>query len=264
LILAYVLYESIRCARPLAGVLVGAYGFFVFLAGVVAGDLMNLRYRASTSRLLMDSAFVVVGAVLGLVVSTVASLARRRPVRATTEASDVSTARPTGLVLIVAVALAATPLFESVLMTLQLDLNQSIQSLLDAGGDTAWWRLLAYDRPVVVLLSVLASYALLRRKRLARPAIVMYLAAGLALTVARLLVGVHLDSLTVVHCPADSGFVYANVGMSYAPVALTDYIRACGIEVAVRTAACAVAIPWLFMSGRLKEYLTGGAVQHHV
>ena len=78
-------------------------------------------------------------------------------------------------------------------------------------------------------------------------AVTIYLAAGVFLAVVRLLVGIRLDTLVAMHGP--SGYVYANVGLPYYPVALSDYIRACGIEVAVRAFLCAVGIPWVFFSG---------------
>jgi hypothetical protein len=255
LVIVYVLYESVRSAWPLTGMLVGAFGFLLIVIGNAAGAM-----RQSVSESLPFAYVVGVGSAVGLLASTVAWLIRRKRVVRPTSSSAVPRERPRGWLLLPVAVLALAPFLESLLMTLQMDVNRSIQRLLWIGGDIVSRRLLAFDRPVVVVLSVLAGYALLRYRRWARPMITAYLGVGLALALARMLVGVHLDSQVVMSVPANSGYVYANVGVPYLPIALSDYIRACGLEVAARAIACAVGIPWLFLSPDLKRYLGLGKV----
>ena len=260
LVIGCVLYESVRSAWPLTGMLVGAFGFSALIIGYVVG---HASYSISES-LQVGAAFLGIGAAVGLLASTTAWLIRRKRATTPAPASVLPHQRPRGWLLLPVVVLAVAPFLESLLMTLQMDVNRSIQRLLEIGGDTVTRRLLAYDRPAVLVLSVLAGYALLRRSRWMRPLMTTYLGVGLALALTRMLVGAHLDSQVVMSVPISSGYVYANAGIQELPIALSVYIRACGLEVAVRAVACAVGIPWLFLSGGLKRYLGVGAVGQRV
>jgi len=246
--IAYVLLDSARCARPLTGVLIGAFGFFVLIIGHVIGSLLYFNYPGSNREVILSGAiFVGLGAFLGLAASTISWLVRRGRDVASANTGAGPGAKLRGSLVVGAVILSVLPLLESLAMTLQLDVADSIQGLLKAGGAAPGWQLLSFDRQVLVVLSVMAAYSVLRRRRWMGFAVTIYLAAGVFLAVVRLLVGIRLDTLVAMHGP--SGYVYANVGLPYYPVALSDYIRACGIEVAVRAFLCAVGIPWVFFSG---------------
>lgn len=259
--LAYVLFESSRCARPLTGLAVGAFAFFLWVIGFIVKEIPTLgsRYAAKWWELLVAVVVSVgAGALLGLVVSSVSLLAHRirhkNPDREKLGSMPERLRAPLPIV----VVLAVMPLLEAVLTTLQWDLNGAIQGLLKAGYDTVGWRLLSFDRPVLVLLSTLAAYAVLKRRRWLRSAVAAYLVAGVALAAVHLVVGIRLDSSVSLHVAPSSGYVYANIGMPVFPVALSDYIRACGIEVAVRAVLCAISVPWVLISGARKKSPTDG------
>ena len=88
-------------------------------------------------------------------------------------------------------------------MTLQLDLNYSIQRLLRAGGNVPGWQV-SLDGQALVFLSVLAAYSVLKGRRWMRYAVTAYLAGGVGSAVARLLVGVRLDSMVVINMSSSS------------------------------------------------------------
>jgi hypothetical protein len=246
----YVVIESVRCAKPLTGVLVGAFGFLVYIVGHVIGNLLYFRYPGSNREaILFGATFVGFGALLGLTASTICWLVRRRR---NIHSTNTGAARAPGLrgsLAVGAVILSVLPLLESLLMTLQLDVTDSIQGLLEAGGPAPGRQLLSWDRQMLIMLSVLAAYSVFRRPRWRRLAVVVYLGLGVVLAVVHLLVGIRLDTLVAMHGSSGSGYIHANVGLPYYPVALSVYIRACGIEVAVRAFLCAVGIPWVFISG---------------
>lgn len=249
--LAYVVLESINCARPLAGLALGAYAFFLWVLGFVVGEVPTLGAPYGTKWWELLTVIVVpatAGALFGLVVSSLTLLARRLRHKNPDGKESRSVPERLRAPVPIAVVLAVVPFLESVLMTLQWDLNGAIQSLLKSGYNTVGWRLLSLDRPALVLISGLAAYAVLKKRRWLRAAVPTYLVVGVVLTAIHLAVGVHLDGSIVLRMAPESGYVYANLNVPFYPVVLSDYIRACGIEVAVRTVLCGVGIPWIFIS----------------
>jgi hypothetical protein len=241
--LGYVLYEAIRIARPLAGLDVGGFGFFAYIIGYVLGEL---AHSGRFESVLLGAAFTALGGVLGLAAASVSWLVRRRNPSA--GSVGVSAAVLHGRPVLPLIVLAVAPLLESLLMTLQMDVVYSISGLLSAGGTAVDWKLLSLDRPILIVLAILSGYALLRRRRWMRLVVTIYVGLGVVFAALHLLLGLRLDSLVAMSVPSGSGYDLANLSMPFYPIALSDYIRACGIELVVRAILCAVIVPWVYLA----------------
>jgi hypothetical protein len=248
LALGYVVFESARCARPLTGLLVGALGFAVFVIGHTIGNLLYFHYPGSTRESILFAAVVAgSGALLGLAAATVSWLIRRKRGGSMMNANPAARTGLRGSFAVGAVILGVFPFLESLATTLQLDLSYAIQRLLRNGGNIPGWQL-SLDRQALIVLSVVAAYSVLRGRRWMRSAVSFYLAASVILAVVRLTTSIRLDSMIAMNMSPSPGYTYANLDFPSYPLALSDYIRACGIELAVRAGLCAIGVPWVFIS----------------
>jgi uncharacterized membrane protein len=228
----------------LAGLDVGAFGFFAFIVGHMLGGLAHNGHFESV---LLGIAFTAFGGVLGLAAASVSWLVRRRNPSAGSVA--VSAAVLHGRPVLPLIVLAVAPLLESLLMTLQMDVVYPISGLLSAGGTAVDWKLLSLDKPILIVVAILSGYAMLRRRRWMRSVVTIYLGLGVVFAALHLLLGLRLDSLVAMSVPSRSGYAFANLTVPFYPIALSDYIRACGIELAVRAILCAVIVPWVYLAG---------------
>jgi hypothetical protein len=268
LALLYLAFESVRHANPLTGAAIGAFGLSMSSLCMYVGWSYAWRFNGET--LLYVLFFAVLGAVLGLVIGTLAWLGRRLFRRrggqsAEPDATAWTCLRPTGLLLTVVVLLALAPLVESVGWAVQAGIGfreQLAAVLFDNHVPNAeevyrtWWVLLSLERFGVVVLASAAAYALLRRRPLARGLLVVYMVVGLLFALARIPV---FRFLRMQHAywgiVPTSEYMLANVYMPRPPVAASVLYQLTYLEAPVRALVCAVGLPCVLWSKRLKEFL---------
>jgi hypothetical protein len=122
------------------------------------------------------------------------------------------------------------------------------------GGET----IVLYERAVIVALAGLATFGVVKRKRWARGVMVAYLFSALLLTLllldARLTVGQwFVDRLLARHLRLTQGRPW-NLTHDF-PSFPALLLWASKVEPLLRTIACAVGIPYVLRSRRLKEFL---------
>jgi hypothetical protein len=268
LALLYLVFESIRHANPLTGAVVGAFGLSVSSLCMYVGSSYSGRFNAET--LLYVLSFAVIGAVLGLVVGTLAWLGRRlfrRRGRQSTEpdATAWTCLRPTGLLLAVTILLALTPLVESVGWAVQAGIGfreQLAMVIFDNHVPNAdevyrtWWVLLSLERFVIVVLASAAVYALLRRRPQARGLLVIYMIVGLSFALVRIPVFRFLRMQYAYwgFLPT-SEYMLANIYMPRPPVTASVLYQMTYLEAPIRALICAVVLPYVLRSRKLKEFV---------
>jgi hypothetical protein len=256
-LLGYILYESLHCARPATGAIVGAIATALLVLPHLAHqwDLWGLHWEAVAEALIT----VASGAVLGVILSSGAWLIRlmfkpRTP--AETPMARPRPVRPGGWLLAALVTLAATVVAESLVWALELDGGYRLPLYRYFKEHAAFWsgwpRALSFYRPAFVLLSLLAVYSALRRARPARTAVVSYLALGLLLSVLRTVLYRSVGLHAVVIGPRD---YVTDIGDVHVPIVpFRSFAVADLVEVACRAAACAVGIPYILRSRRFRAW----------
>jgi hypothetical protein len=260
IVLAYVLFESIRCARPAVGALTGAFGLATVVVPRAVGSLAEVRgLRAASEVVVGFAALLALGAVLGLVVSTIAWLFRRRRDQQVTAPAPAAGPRLGGWLLVLVLLLAVAPAVESFGWAFEGDFRQGFNFALEASKMWPGWGVFyRLDRTLTVALASVAAYALLRRRRWARGMTASYLAVGLVVALTRVWF-YHL--LVLENAAWNEGalavpgreFQYVNLFVLTPVMSFEGLVRANLIEVAVRAALCAVVIPYLYLSRRAKD-----------
>jgi hypothetical protein len=269
LMLLYIVLECARKRRPLTGAVVAAFTLALAVLVLALRDVI----RQGNSPDLYPSevlAVVAMGAVLGATIAGIGWffewLVRRPPVAYSTQRPEPVSVRPSGVVTVMALAMVLCLLAESAGWAVQAGVGFDTWLGFYLQDSTGWyatvaaWRvvqtLVQLDRLVVVALASLATYAMLKRWRAARGLIVAWGLVALALAVARVMFFRRLglpDALG--GAVRTSEYTFVNLYMARpalpAPV-LFDVMR---LEVPVRAALCALGVPYVLLSKRLKEYL---------
>jgi len=263
-IIAYIVFESLRAARPLNGIFAGVLGATI-LAMFRIVDYIVFRAQPLGWTLIQALPSVAFGAAFGLVLSALAWPVHRRweKMRGTQASASPgrtapqdSSAWPLALSMLMAVA----PLVESAMLALETWFCYAYEFwTLDhraflIGGKT----ITLYERAVMVALAGLATFGVVKRRPWARGVMVAYLSSALLFTLllldARLTVERwFVDRLLASHLRGAHGGAW-NLTHDFPPFP-AFLLWASKAEPLLRAIACAVGIPYVLISRKLKESL---------
>jgi hypothetical protein len=260
IVLAYIVFECIRQARPLTGAVVGAYGVALWL---VPRSVAELVYSWAFDIVWGTPAIIGVGAVIGLAVATLSWLVgnwlRRKRPTADVVPEPLSAPKPAGWVLVLAALLVLAPLAESLGWAFQADFRVALGLWEHGTGPWHGWGIFyRLDRTLTMTLASLAAYGMLGRRRWMRSATVTYLVVGLLVTAVRLVFFRTLPADLVQSgstTPIGTGYANANLFMLTPAVAVESLVRLNVIDAVVRAIACLVGIPYVLRSRKLTEFL---------
>lgn len=261
LLLAYTLFEGFRQARPLSGLFIGLLGFLSFGVPFTVGEFLYYDYAGEAlNHMALLGTMAGIGAGLGLVAGSAGWLFRRLRRRGPAVAPEPVPRSPLrGWLLVLGLVLVVALLAEGVAWGSAMSSLAVFRSMIDTLRLWSGWDALhRYGRMALVVLAGLSAYAVLRRWRWARVAVVGYFVAGLVVTLARAWF-FHSAGLTVpplefgVLPPGDSGFQYVNFTIPLPLLPFESLVRLNLVEVGVRVLACAVGIPYLVRSERARR-----------
>jgi hypothetical protein len=258
LVLTYITYVAIRRAHVLPGMIAGALAATVWVVPWVVGSSLGGTWGIGdiAQTLLVAVTF---GASLGAVLATLSWLVRllwrritgRLPKEPAPE--PCSTVRPGGWLLVSLVLMVAALFVDSVGLSLERDLYDPLSHwIINERLWRGWLDVFKYERALPIALGGLACWSLLRRRRWAGRATAVYLIVAAVLTVARFAAFryLHVDDTPPLPTEEWEWSVYEMPLMRF--TALDDVTL---VEAVLRLAACAVGIPYLLRSRRVRDWL---------
>jgi hypothetical protein len=260
--LVFILFESVRHARPLGAAVTAALAAAAALVPAAVADALYFTpISIKVESVVYPLIAIAACSAVCLLIAGIPWLVRRwfkRPRRQESEPRP----RPTGWLRLLLLLFAALPLVEAFGWGYQAGFR-AVLGLWETGTNPwhGWGIFYRLDRLGVVVLCAVAAYALLRRWHWARWPVALYLVAGLVITLVRAWFyhGLYLaypipefGALPTSGCE----YQFANVSMTPIPsIPFQSLTRLNLLEAGLRAFGCVVIIPYLFISRDAKYAL---------